>query len=318
MKQLLLGTAITLAGVLPAMAQDMFRPSSDASLFYASDFIGMRVYAAETAVEADAFDSVQDNWNDIGEINDLILARDGSVEAVLVDIGGFLGIGERQVAVDMSAIRFVADSSTADYDGDFFLVLNANRALIEGAPAYERNVLPTTTTDANPAPTTTGTMATDGTATATDGAAATTGAAGTTMATDGTVPTAGATGTATDGTAATAGTTGMAADGTAPSTMREGYAAADFAQITTEELTGLNVYGENDESLGVISNFVLGADNSISHVVVDVGGFLGIGTKPVAIDADALQVLRADGDGSLRAYVSMTRDEIEQLPDAEL
>jgi sporulation protein YlmC with PRC-barrel domain len=287
MRVLLLGTALTLIGGMPALAQDIFRPASDATMIYASEFIGMRVYAADPAVDADAYDGVQEGWNDIGEVNDFVLSRDGSVDSILIDIGGFLGIGERQVAVDMNAIRFVSDSATADNDGDFFLVLNADRAVIEGAPAYERRVLagPGATNAAAPA-----------------AATATTDA----------------TGAATDGTATATNDVGMAADGTAPTMERDGYVAADWAQITTEDLTGVNVYGTNDESLGEISNFVLTQDNQISHVVVDVGGFLGIGTRPVAIDAADLQVMRADGDGTLRAYVSMSRDQIEQLPAADL
>ncbi|MGQ0564321.1 MAG: PRC-barrel domain-containing protein [Gemmobacter sp.] len=274
MKHLLIGTALALVTSVPAHAQqDIFLPSSDGAMILASDFIGMRVYAAEAAADADTYAGIQEGWDDIGEINDVILSRDGSIEAVLVDIGGFLGMGERQVAVDMSAIRFAADSSTADDDGDFFLVMNANRALLEGAPAYERGA--------------TGMPAADGSATPTQDTAA---AEGTTTGTDTTT--------------------------TAP--MREGYAATTWDEITTEDLTGVNVYGSDEQSLGEISNFVLAEDNNISQVVVDVGGFLGIGAKPVAINAADLQVLRAEGDGALRAYVSMTREQIEQLPDAEL
>ena len=65
------------------------------------------------AVDADEYAGVQDGWNDIGEINDVILTRDGKVHAALVDIGGFLGLGERQVALGMENIRFVSDSATA-------------------------------------------------------------------------------------------------------------------------------------------------------------------------------------------------------------
>lgn len=65
-----------------------------------------------------------------------MLTRDGSVQAIIVGVGGFLGMGERDVAVDMSQIRFVAEEG----DGaDFFLVVSAAAADIEAAPAYERS-----------------------------------------------------------------------------------------------------------------------------------------------------------------------------------
>ncbi len=68
----------------------------------------------------------------------VILTRDGKVDAVLIDIGGFLGMGERQVALGMEAIRFVSDSATAEDLGDFFLVVNADRTILEAAPEYMR------------------------------------------------------------------------------------------------------------------------------------------------------------------------------------
>ncbi len=101
----------------------------------ASDLIGTRIYASEQAVSGEAANGIQDGWDDIGEVNDVILSADGSVQAVLVDIGGFLGIGERQVAVQMPALKILRDDAT-DAD-DVFLVMNANRAVLEQAPMYD-------------------------------------------------------------------------------------------------------------------------------------------------------------------------------------
>jgi len=142
MKKLMLSTAILAAMTLGANAQseqasesgEMFRSEADPQLIHASNFIGMRVYSAEGDVEA--AEGVGDNWEDIGEINDVILARDGTVDSVLVDIGGFLGIGERTVALNMSSVQFVPDDSTADDETDFFLVINAPVDQLEEAPAY--------------------------------------------------------------------------------------------------------------------------------------------------------------------------------------
>ncbi len=43
--------------------------------------------------------------NDIGKVSDLILDRDGRVAAVVVNTGGFAGIGGKYVAVKMSELR---------------------------------------------------------------------------------------------------------------------------------------------------------------------------------------------------------------------
>ena len=75
-----------------------------------------------------------DDWDDIGEISDLVLSKDGKVEAVLVDIGGFLGMGEKSVAVAMDQLHIIRDG---DSENDYFIVFNANRAALENAPAFE-------------------------------------------------------------------------------------------------------------------------------------------------------------------------------------
>jgi len=42
----------------------------------------------------------------IGQITDLLIDRQGRVRAVVVDVGGFMGVGNRKVAVAWSALRF--------------------------------------------------------------------------------------------------------------------------------------------------------------------------------------------------------------------
>jgi sporulation protein YlmC with PRC-barrel domain len=45
----------------------------------------------------------------IGTINDLIVDSSGKVQAVVIGVGGFLGLGERNMAVPMDQIQFVGD-----------------------------------------------------------------------------------------------------------------------------------------------------------------------------------------------------------------
>jgi sporulation protein YlmC with PRC-barrel domain len=43
--------------------------------------------------------------NKIGEIMDVLVARDGKVTALIIGVGGFLGIGEKDVAVPFNAVQ---------------------------------------------------------------------------------------------------------------------------------------------------------------------------------------------------------------------
>lgn len=84
----------------------------------ASDFIGKRVYTKA--------------GEDIGEVNDLIVTDTGSVQAVILGVGGFLGIGEKDVAVTMQAIEMQQD------DTGMKLVVDASKDQLTSAPGYDR------------------------------------------------------------------------------------------------------------------------------------------------------------------------------------
>ena len=89
-----------------------------------------------------------------------------------------------------------------------------------------------------------------------------------------------------------------------------------FTSITTDELIGTSVYGSNDDWVGEIGELALTEDGQIEAVIVDVGGFLGIGEKPVALGMEQIQLRRGEGgafgDG-LRAYVNATEEELESM-----
>jgi len=67
--------------------------------------------------------------------------------------------------------------------------------------------------------------------------------------------------------------------------------------VRAEELIGTTVYGANDEKIGEIGDIVLTADGNIDAYIIDVGGFLGIGEKEVALGSDNLAFM-TDNDGN--------------------
>lgn len=91
-----------------------------------------------TTVPADALsistyynEDVYDNQNNkIGDVNDILLDKEGRVSTVIIGVGGFLGVGEKDVAVPFSALK------VAEKDGDRYLVINASKEALEKAPGY--------------------------------------------------------------------------------------------------------------------------------------------------------------------------------------
>lgn len=91
--------------------------------------VGKRLYVSEVEVDANAeMTEVDQDWDDVGEISDLVIEEDGQVKAVLTDIGGFLGIGEKTIAVSMDELAVIQDG---DSPGDYFTVLTSDRACLK-------------------------------------------------------------------------------------------------------------------------------------------------------------------------------------------
>src|SRR3954470_18579159 len=81
-----------------------------------------------------------DNNESLGSINDLLTDKSGNIKAVVIGVGGFLGVGEHLVAVPLDKVKFV--NEPVAYAG-------------AGAPASGAGARPatsTTTGAANTAP----------------------------------------------------------------------------------------------------------------------------------------------------------------------
>jgi sporulation protein YlmC with PRC-barrel domain len=57
------------------------------------------------------------NNEDIGEVGDVLIDRNGQARAVVIEIGGFLGIGETHVAIPMQQVQFRSNQQNASTTG---------------------------------------------------------------------------------------------------------------------------------------------------------------------------------------------------------
>ena len=77
----------------PATASDM--SSSFKGTWRASKMVGLNVY--------------NDKNESLGSINDLLTDKSGDIKAVVIGVGGFLGVGEHLVAVPIDKVKFVTE-----------------------------------------------------------------------------------------------------------------------------------------------------------------------------------------------------------------
>jgi sporulation protein YlmC with PRC-barrel domain len=96
--------------------------ASDANSVLASQFIGQTVYSAAN--------------ENVGEINDLVMSKDLDNIVAIIGVGGFLGIGEKDVAIPVSQLTATKDANNA-----LKLTTAATKEQLEAAPAFDRTAL---------------------------------------------------------------------------------------------------------------------------------------------------------------------------------
>ena len=311
--------------------------ATDLQQISADDLIGSDVYSAQD--------------ENIGSVGDVLLTEDGQVDAIVVDVGGFLGMGANEVALGMDDLELMSDGQ-----GNLYVYSPYTQEQLEGSPQYdqatwteqrdEQRVTGDMAAQQQPAEQDTaaqdGQMAAEQTQ---DGqmAADQTGEAGmageNVVADGGTVIVqsdeqsfqlsfeirhAGQDGAqvgaaqdgqmdqqaAVDGEQAEAGV-----DQTETAAVDRGQMeAVDMQQVRADDLIGSDVYGANDDNIGNIGDILLTEDGSFDAIIVDVGGFLGIGAREVALSLDEVEFMR-DQNENWYVYTGYTQEQLEAAPE---
>jgi len=81
----------------------------------------------------------------IGDISDILVSKDGKVEAYLISIGGFLGVGAKEVALPPSSLQLTQDNNT------WKAKVSMNKDQLAQAPDFQRHSDRSTTTGASSA-----------------------------------------------------------------------------------------------------------------------------------------------------------------------
>jgi sporulation protein YlmC with PRC-barrel domain len=223
----------------------------------------------------------------IGEVSDLVLEKEGGTRAALVDVGGFLGVGEKTVAIRFGDMQFTQADAAADQK----ITIAMTKEQLEALPTYEPTDTASQVSDQAAER-----MAANPPATATDPA----------VPVDPDRPV--------DQTGQMAANTDQMTTGAIGTTPETTIVAQEVA---ASDLMGARVYGSDDSDLGEVSDIVFAENGDINAVVVDVGGFLGVGEKPVALEFNKLDV-RVDQGGSLIVSVNTTKDQLDQAPTYEV
>lgn len=103
----------------PAAGSDTYLTEQAADQISANSYIGQAVYNA--------------NNESIGKVNDLIMKKEGGLVAAVIGVGGFLGIGEKNVAVPMEKVTVAQNTQ----DGSVKLTTSETMESLKAAPEFK-------------------------------------------------------------------------------------------------------------------------------------------------------------------------------------
>ena len=299
-KPLLTLAVLAAVGVTTAQAQTATPPSPNAphdnpSAPHDNPSIAMQTMAPSGADARKLMGrNIKNMENDtIGEIKSIHLDANGKVDAVIASVGGFLGIGDREVLLDWRDLKI-------ENNGNVVRV-NMTKDELKAKPAY-------TYKDQS----TRGTVFTDNgvwndTTRAEHRHEARAERANETRAERRNEA---------DRRHEMASAKPAPATTANPAHATAAQSSGDFngaGQMSAEALIGKSVKNASNDSVGKINDVYVDADGAVKLVVVSVGGFLGLGSKDVGVPWSDLKFGR-DGN-SITVMTDWTKDSLKAMPD---
>lgn len=222
-------------------------------------------------------DLINPKGEKVGEIESVLIDQNNIVAGIVVGVGGFLGIGERDVAIDWRQVSVV--------NGGEKVTTTLTAEELKAMPPYEYkdgNAKSTSYFDPDYIQQRASTMADDATT---------------------------AMNNAVDETKKMAG---VAADKITGNGKAEGWVVAT-GDVTASHLMGAEVVDARGEEVGEVDDVVLAKDGP--KLVLDTGKLSGAGSEKVVLKLDDAEVLqqRSDPD-DLRIKIAMSDVELKALP----
>ena len=87
----------------------------------------------------------------------------------------------------------------------------------------------------------------------------------------------------------------------------------DDSQVRVYRLVGSKVLGPDGQDVGKVDDLLLDRDQKLVGVIVSVGGFLGVGSKSVALPANRVDISQAYGDQRV-VKIDATKEELIAAP----
>jgi hypothetical protein len=119
-KQLIAASLFAIAGTFTFAVNNAAVAASDSSLI-TDRWLASDVY------HASVYDPKQ---NKIGSVDDLVIHKDGTISKAVIGVGGFLGVGQKDVAIPFDDLKVASNSDSS------WLVLDMTKNQLKAAPSF--------------------------------------------------------------------------------------------------------------------------------------------------------------------------------------
>ena len=136
----LAAASLFLIMAMPAFAQDPTpsrmkneppAPAENAATTSKGDAITTGQISASKLLDETVMNEANES---VGDVNDVLISSDGKIASVIVGVGGFLGMGEKNVALPFNNLKFARDN-----DNDLVVTTNVTKESLQAAPAYDNS-----------------------------------------------------------------------------------------------------------------------------------------------------------------------------------
>jgi hypothetical protein len=85
--------------------------------------------------------------------------------------------------------------------------------------------------------------------------------------------------------------------------------------MLSSNVVGVDIYDTANNDIGKIQDVAIDSSKTVKAYIVSVGGFLGIGTRYVAVDPGSVKVKYDANDKKWHANMNATKDELKAAPE---
>lgn len=134
MKKLMTTASLIALMTVPALAQETMRAPAPTPAETQDSMAGQTTAQATGQISAKDIlnKSVRNNTNEVvGDINDIRLDKSGKIASVIIGVGGFLGLGEKNVALPFEQLSFATNE-----DGNLVVTADLTKESLQAMPEW--------------------------------------------------------------------------------------------------------------------------------------------------------------------------------------